>query len=157
MIGLLLLLQAPAPTVGDTIWVERSLRVPPGAQVRPAEWQLDDDLVLLGPPLLVRQGDQATVRYPLVAWRAGERILTIPGPILIRANGATDSLPPEVRSVTVASVLPPDRPAEELPVQPEAGIVSQRITSPWPVVAAIALAAGLWGPVVWWWRRRGSP
>jgi hypothetical protein len=74
---------------------------------------------------------------------------------VIRADGTTDSLPPEVRTLTVASVLPADRPVETLPVQPEAGIVRQRITSPWPVLAALALAAGLWAPVAWWWRRRG--
>ena len=28
---------APAPTVGDTIWVARTVAVPPGATLRPAE------------------------------------------------------------------------------------------------------------------------
>ena len=39
MIGLLLLLwQGTAPTVGDTVWVTRMVRVPAGAVVRPTPW-----------------------------------------------------------------------------------------------------------------------
>ena len=38
--GLSLLFQEVTPTVGDTIWVRRSVRVPPGQTVRAAEWEL---------------------------------------------------------------------------------------------------------------------
>ncbi len=157
MILLLLLLtqQAPAPSVGDTIWLERSVVVPAGAEVRPGVWDPEGELALLGRPVLRVQGGRTIVAYPAVAWTPGEHRISIPGPVIIRADGRTDSLPAEERVIQVASVLPPNTAPDQLPVQPEVGIVNERITTPLPVMALLALATLLYLPMVWWWRRRG--
>lgn len=156
MTGLfLLLLQGPLPTVGDTIWVTRAVQAPPGAEVRAAPWEPSAPFGLLGRPVLVREGNQTIVAYPAVAWRAGRHELMVPGPVVIRPDGVTDSLPAELRIFEVRSVLPDGARPESLAVQPEAGIVEQRITSPWPLAMALAVAALLFAPVAWLWRRRG--
>ncbi len=160
MITLLLVLlqasgQAPGPTVGDTIWLERTVAVPAGAEVRAAPWEPEGDIGLLGRPVIRREGGTATVAYPAVAWTAGSHSIEVPGPILIGHDGRTDSLPAEIRVVQVSSVLPAGQAPEKLEVQPEAGVVAERITSPWPPLVALLAALLLFTPVVWWWRRRG--
>ena len=157
MIALLLHLlpQAAPPTVGDTIWLTRTVVVPAGAEVRPAPWEPAAPVGLLGSPVVRRSGDTVTVAYPAVAWAAGRHTVQVPGPVVIRPDGRTDSLPPAPAAFEVASVLPGGARVDSLPVQPEAGIVEQRITSPWPPLAALGVAAVLFAPVAWWWRRRG--
>jgi hypothetical protein len=155
MIALLLLLQTPAPTVGDTIWIERSVQVPPGAEVRAAPWDPEGEIGLLGRPVIRREGAIAVVAYPVVAWTAGSHTLMVPGPVVIRPNGVTDSIIAEPRVIQVASVLPDGEPPERIQVQPRAGMVRERITTPWPVLVALLVAVLLYGPIVWWWRHCG--
>ena len=160
MIAILLLAlqaRAPAPTVGDTIWLERTIEVPAGAEVRAAAWDPEGDIALVGAAVVTRSGGSATIAYPAVAWTAGAHTIEVPGPILIGHDGKTDSLPPESRTIQVATVLPVGEPPEKVAVQPEAGIVAERISTPWPVVGAFGVAALLLAPLVWWWRRRGPP
>jgi hypothetical protein len=154
---LALLQQGPAPTVGDTIWLSRSVQAPAGSEVRAAPWPAERDIALLGAPVIRREGPRTIIAYPVVAWTPGSHEVNLPGPIIIRRDGTTDSLPPEPHTVVVASVLPDSIPPEEIPVQPEAGLVPQRITSPLTLLLALLLAAILYLPVVWWWRRRGPP
>jgi hypothetical protein len=149
------LLQAPSPTVGDTIWLERTVEVPPGAEIRAAHWEPDGDIGLLGRPVIRRVGSLVTIAYPAVAWTAGTHTVVVPGPVLIRRDGVTDSLPPEPRSIQVASVLPAGQPPDRIAVQPEVGVVNERVTSPWPVLLSLLIAGVLFTPLVWWWRRRG--
>jgi hypothetical protein len=153
----LALLQAGVPTVGDTIWLERSVETPPGAEVRAAPWTPEEPIGLLGHPVIRREGSRTVVAYPAVAWSAGSRQIQVPGPILIHHDGTTDSLPPETRTLLIASVLPESLPSERIPVQPEAGLVPERVTSPYPVLLALLLAGGIFAPFAWWWLRRGPP
>lgn len=159
IVALLLLLQVPAPrlTVGDTIWLERSVPVPPGAEVRAAAWEPEGDIGLLGKPVVRRIGGTAVISYPAVAWTAGSHTIDVPGPILIGHDGRTDSLPAESQTVVVESVLPANQPPEKVTVQPEVGTVVEPITTPWPLVTLLLAALLLLAPVVWWWRRRGPP
>jgi hypothetical protein len=157
MLPLLMLLQTAAPTVGDTIWLERTVEVPAGAEVRAAPWEPESDMGLLGRPVIRRAGNRATVAYPAVAWSAGTHTLLVPGPVVIRRDGITDSMPAEPRTIVVASVLPAGQPPDSIPVQPEAGIVDVRVRTPWPVVVALLLGGVVFAPVAWWWRRRGKP
>jgi hypothetical protein len=159
-VGLLaLLVQEPAralPTVGDTIWVRRSVQLTARATARAAEWELSGDVELLGPPELTLRGDSAIVRYPLVAWKPGRHSVSVPAPTLLAADGSVDSLPPVTVAFEVASVLP-DRPPATIQPQPPAGLVTRRTVS-WlpPVVLGLGVVALLL-PVHWWWRRRGKP
>jgi len=155
MIALLCLLQAPLPTVGDTIWIERAVTAPAGAEVRAAPWAPTGPVALLGRPLLRRQGSVTIVAYPAVAWSPGRHVVTVPGPVVIRADGSTDSLPSEARTITVASILPEGVPPDSLSPQPETGIIAQQVTSPLPLMASLVVAALIFLPFRWWWQRRG--
>jgi len=158
MIAVLLVLlqmQAASPTVGDTIWLERTVAAPAGAEVRAAVWEPEGPISLLGKAEVRRSGESATIAYPAVAWVAGSQSVVVPGPIIIHRDGSTDSLPSETRTIQIASVLPPGTAPDKLPVQPGAGIVAERIHSPWAVVIAVLAGCLLLAPLVWWWRRRG--
>ncbi len=155
LLSLALLLQQSAPTVGDTIWLERTVETPPGAEVRAAQWTPSEPLGLLGHAVVRRVGSQTVVSYPAVAWNAGSINVQIPGPIVIRSDGTTDSLPAESRTIVVASVLPDSTPPEQLPVQPEAGIVLERVTTPYPVLVALLIATLIVAPLAWYWVRNG--
>lgn len=157
ILALLVLLQTQAPTVGDTIWLERRVQVPAGAEVRAPAWTPEDGIALLGRPVMRSEGGATVIAWPAVAWTAGRHTVNLPGPVVIRADGTTDSLPSEAQTITIASVLPDSTPIEKIPPQPEAGIVMERVTSPWPVVLALLVAAVLFLPFAWWWRRRGPP
>lgn len=157
LLPILLLLQGPVATVGDTIWVTRTVPLPKGAEVRPAEWRLEGDVMLLGRPRVETGEGEATVRYPVVAWTTGVHTFDVPGPIVIMADGRTDSLPGQAVSVTVASVLPADVKADEAPVQAEAGLIRETVTTPVPVLVILGAAFILFLPFAWWWRRRRPP
>ena len=155
MIALIALLQTAAPTVGDTIWLERTITAPVGAEVRPGIWPASSEVELLGRPLMIRDGNRVTVRYPAVAWSAGSHTVELPGPIVVQQDGRTDSLPPEPRSVTVASVLPPAPVDSVLALQPQAGLIVRPVTSPWPVVAFFFSALLIVYGMSRWWFKRG--
>ena len=153
----LMLQQAGGPTVGDTIWLERSVETPAGAEVRAAAWTPVEPIGLLGHPVVRREGNRTVVAYPAVAWAAGTLQVEVPGPIVIQSDGITDSLPAESRTLVVASVLPDSLPPERVPVQPAAGIVFERVTSPYPVLIALLAAILIFAPLVGWWLRPGPP
>lgn len=150
--------QAPPslPTVGDTVWVRRTIRVPERHTARAADWELSGDVELLGPAQLLLHGDSATVRYPLVAWTPGSHRVEIPSPTLLAPDGSVDSLAPAAVTFTVRSVLP-DRPPSQLAPQPPAGLVIRRTVSLLPPLLFLAAALALLVPLHWWWRRRGTP
>lgn len=147
-------LQAEAPTVGDTIWVARTVAVPAGATLRPADWTPADPVERLGPPQLSPHGDSVTIAYPVVVWRAGPLTVDVPGPILLGAGGRVDSLGPQAVALDIRSVLP-RTPAESLAPQPRADFVPRTTQSIVPVLVLAAVAALLLAPLHWWWRRRG--
>jgi len=158
-LALLAAVQQPSravPTVGDTVWVRRSIRLPDRYTARAADWELTGDVELLGPPQLVLGNDSVTVRYPLVAWTAGTHRVEVPSPTLLAPDGSVDSLGPAAVTFTVRSLLP-DRPPSQLQPQPPAGLVSRQTVSLLPPVLFLAAAAALLLPLHWWWRRRGRP
>ncbi len=156
MILLLALLQVPAQTVGDTVWVERTVRPPAGVTVRAATWEPEGPVAALGGAQVLRRGDAIVVRYPVVAWEAGPHELTVPGPILLSPEGVEDTLPPSRVTIRIASVLP-DRNPDSLPIQPPAAVVAQRYTTWMPLVFMLILALVIVVPLQWFWRRRGPP
>lgn len=147
--------QRPAPTVGDTIWLQRRVQTPAGAEVRAPAWTPDEGIALLGRPIIRTEGGTTVIAWPAVAWTAGSRTISVPGPVVIRADGVTDSMPAESQTLVVRSVLPDTVPIDRIAPQPETGIVLERITSPWPVLVALLAATILFLPISWWWRRRG--
>jgi hypothetical protein len=148
--------QGRARTVGDTIWVTRTVALPPGATLRPADWTAGDTIERLGPPRVTVRGDSAVVAYPVVVWHPGTIAAQVPGPLLLLDGGRIDSLAPARVELHVASVLPA-QPVESLRPQPRADFVPRTTASVWPLVVLLLLAGLLLAPLHWWWRRRGRP
>jgi hypothetical protein len=146
---------ASTPTVGDTIWVARTVAVPSGATLRPGDWDPADPVERLGPARVALRGDSADVAYPIVVWRAGTLALDVPGPLLLGAGGRIDSLPPIHVSLDLASVLPAVPADSTLAPQPRADFVPRTSASLAPFLIFLAIAAVLLAPLHWWWRRRG--
>jgi hypothetical protein len=149
--------QSAAPTVGDTIWVTRTVELPPGRSLRAADWEVADPVELLGPPRVTLRGGSADVAYPLTVWRAGSHTVQVPGPLLLAADGGVDSLGSQSVTLQVQSVLPRAATDTSLRPQPRAEFVPRPVTTPLPVVILVLLAILLLAPVHWWWRRRGKP
>ena len=149
--------QRDVPTVGDTIWVTRSVELPPGRTLRAPEWEAADPVELLGPARVTVGDGRAEVAYPVAVWRAGAHPVQVPGPLLLAADGAVDSLPGESITLTVASVLPRAATDTALRPQPRADFVPRPTTTPIPLLVLVLLAAAILVPLHWWWRRRGTP
>lgn len=156
MLLLLALLRQGAPTVGDTIWLVRTIAVPGGSAVRPATWNPTGDLETLGPPRITTRGDSVEIAYPVVAWLAGSRTVDVPGPLLLLAGGGVDSIPAERMTVTVASILPAGVPDSLLPIQPASQPVVRGERTLRPLLLLSLLAGLLLLPVHLLWRRRGK-
>ena len=156
-LGTSLMLQGTAPTVGDTVWLSRTVRVPTGYVVRAADWEPSDPVELLGRGRVVLAGDSAEISYPVVLWRPGQHTIELPGPLLLGPGGTVDSLAGQRVSVEVRSVLPPVPPDSSLAPQPRAGLVSRRVVSLAPLGVLWLASLALLLPVHLWWRRRGKP
>ncbi|MGH7519449.1 MAG: hypothetical protein ACREOC_18610, partial [Gemmatimonadales bacterium] len=155
MIALLLAVQAALPSVGDTIWLRRAVAAPAGWTVRAPEWDVNGMIEQLGRPHVIRRGDSAEVAWPVAAWAPGEHLVTVPGPVLVRPNGLEDSIPAQVMTLVVRSVLPTVPPDSTIKPQPPAPVVPTVERSMLPLLVLLAVAAGLLLPLHWWWRRRG--
>lgn len=154
---LLALMQQGAPTVGDTIWLVRTVAVPSGSAVRPASWNPTGDLETLGPPRVTNRGDSVEIAYPVVVWLAGSRTVDVPGPLLLLAGGGVDSIPAQQMTVTVASILPAGVPDSLLQIQPAAQAVVRGERTLRPLIGLVLIASLLLLPVHLLWRRRGKP
>jgi hypothetical protein len=152
----LTLLQAQAPTVGDTVWAARSVVVRAGAVVRPMPWPEDAERQVqsLGAPLLARRGDTVEIRYPLVAWAPGEHPIEIPGVVLLGPGAAIDSLPAEGSSLFIESVIPDSVDTDSAETQPPASTVGRTERSMVPVLQLSILGAALGSLALFVGRRR---
>jgi hypothetical protein len=148
--------QQGEPTVGDTMWLTRTVLVPEGRTLRPADWTPPDPVELLGPPRVTLRGDSADVIYPVVVWRTGSETVELPGPILLGANGSVDSLPGQSITLHIRSVLPAVPRDSTLAPQPRADFVPRRTVSLLPMLLLWLIAGLLLAPLHWWWRRRGK-
>jgi hypothetical protein len=152
-----LLLQGAGPTVGDTVWLSRTIAVPPGYVVRAADWDPADPIELLGRPRVVVTGDSAEISYAVVVWQPGAQLIELPGPLLLGPGGAVDSLRGQQVKLEVRSVLPRTPPDSTLAPQPRAAIVAVRAVSLGPLGILWVISLALLLPLHLWWRRRGKP
>jgi hypothetical protein len=152
-----ILLQATVPTVGDTIWLTRTIPVRPGYVVRAADWEPADPVELLGRARVVVTGDSAEISYPVVIWRPGKHLVEVPGPLLLGAGGIVDSLAGQRVQLLVRSVLPAVAAETLPPPQPRAGLVPRQEVSVVPLVVLWTLGVVGLLPLHLWWRRRGKP
>jgi hypothetical protein len=146
--------QAPLPTVGDTVWVTQQVRIPNRMSVRPRPITPSPALEPLGPPEVVTVDREVTIRYPLVMWQPGTHRVELPGVIVVRADGFSDTLAPAIATIEVRSVLP-GPPSDTIPPRPAQEVVARTTPSLLPVLVLMALAVVLLVPLHWWWRKRG--
>ncbi|MGH7508590.1 MAG: hypothetical protein ACREMZ_03875 [Gemmatimonadales bacterium] len=144
-------------TVGDTVWLSRTVGVPSGHAIRPADWEPADDFELLGRARVTVFGDSARVEYPVVFWRPGSHRVEVPGPLLLGPGGTVDSVAGARVRIEITSVLPPAPADSQPPPQPPAALVESRAVTLAPLLTLWAIAAALLLPAHLWWRRRGTP
>ena len=155
LLALLLVLQATPPTVGDTVWLGRTVRIPTGYTVRAGDWEPADPFQLLGRPRVIVSGDSARITYPLVVWRPGHHEVQLPGALLLGPGGTVDSLAGQPISLEVRSVLPPGD--STVAPQPSAALVERHVVTLAPMAGLWTLTIVLLLPLHLWWRRRGKP
>jgi hypothetical protein len=139
------------PTVGDTVWLERAIAVPPGWRVRAGTLEATEAVEPLANPSVRPVPGGWLVRYPIVAWRPGAQPVVLPPLWRLGPDGRADSLPGGAASFSVQHVIP-DTLRQPEPQGAIAPVRSQR-RDPLPplaaaLVAGVVLAAGLK------WRRR---
>ena len=140
------------PTVGDTIWLDRTVTVPAGWRVRAGKLEPTAEIEPLGDPAVLRSPDGWVVRYPVVAWAPGAHRLTLPPLWRLGPDGRADSLAGGAAHVEVASVLPDTTPAPE--PRPLLGPLRSDSRNPLPPLVAAVLVTGLLVAGIAW-RRRG--
>src|SRR2546422_2605973 len=89
----------PAPTVGDTIWLERAIAVPAGWQVRAGKLDATEAVEPLADPAVLRRAGGWVVRYAVVAWKPGVHKLGLPPLWRLGPDGRADSTRSEERRV----------------------------------------------------------
>jgi hypothetical protein len=134
----------PRPTVGDTVWIERSVLAPAGWRVRPGKLVPGSDFEPLADPGVLRAPGPAgswTVRYAVAVWTPGPHTIGLPPVWRLGPNGETDSLPGGHARVDVRSVIPDSLKAP----QTRGAIAPLRSDgrSVLPVLAAVVLAGGV--------------
>ena len=156
-LALALLLQARTPTVGDTVWLARTLAAPAASRIEPRRLEGSaGEFDPLGPPEIARVGSRATLRWPVVFWATGRHEVELPAVLLTGADGSVDSVSPQTTAIEIASVLPPAAREDALAPQPAAGVVPVRRRTWWPALVALLAAAG-GGWLLWRrWGRRGD-
>ena len=111
--GLRLLLQAgalvispPAPAVGDTVTVSRTIEV--GSDARARAQPLASSLLVepLADPVVLRNDRGILVRYTLSVFEPGRHPVDIPPVELVRRDGRVDVVGSETAWITIRSVLP---------------------------------------------------
>jgi hypothetical protein len=142
---------SPRPTVGDTIWLERTVTTAPGWRVRVAKLGSGPLTEPLGDPVVVAAEGGWTVRYPVVAWAPG--VVSAEMPVLWRLgpDGSADSLPGGTATFRVASVIPDS----VLTPAPQPALAPLRLSrhTPLPALAGVLLSAGVLVAIVAWRRR----
>src|SRR5256885_2995343 len=144
------------PTVGDTVWLERTVTAAPGWRVRAGKLEAGERVEPLGDPVVRRASspDGWVVRYPVAAWAPGAHSVSVPPIWRLGPDGRADSLPGGTAVFVISSVIPDTVRQPE----PRAAIAPIRSERRNPLAAAFAavLSAGLLA-AGGRWRRRPPP
>ena len=96
----------PAPTVGDTVRLERVFTLPAGWRLRPGRLESNETVEPLEDPRVVARGSDWVVRYTVVAWAPGVQHMVVPPVWRLGARGEADSVPGGTATFTIATVIP---------------------------------------------------
>jgi len=139
------------PTVGDTIWLERTIAAPAGWRVRVGKLDTGADAEQLGDAVTIAGANGWTVRMSVVAWSPGPVSLQMPAIWRLAPDGTADSLDGGTATLQVASVIP-DSVRNPAP-QPALGPLRLDRATAIPVIAAVLLASGMLLLLILWRRR----
>jgi hypothetical protein len=143
-----------APTVGDTVWLERLVPAPPGAVGRARPLSADELVEPLRSPEIVSAPAGLVVRYAVAFFATGRQALAMPALEVVHPDGAVelvlgDTVMAEVQAlVPDTATAPPPRGARDP--------LNRVAPSPWPLAAlggGTAAALALWAVL----RRRRGP
>lgn len=160
-VGLLLLLQAgalvitpPAPSVGDTVVVERSLDLSRDVRARPQPLGTSLLVEPLSDPVVLRTDRGVVIRYVLAVFEPGRHGVAIPAVELLYRDGRVEVVGADTAWITLASVLP--RGDSLPPARPSLGPLARYSASATPLLALLAVTlAGTGGWLAL--RRRTRP
>ena len=93
-------------TVGDTVWLERRFALPGGWRLRPGRLGSDDAVEALADPVVLRDGGEWVVRYPVAAWTPGPHTVTLPPVWRLGPDAQADSISGGTASFVLATVIP---------------------------------------------------
>ncbi|MSR07301.1 MAG: hypothetical protein EXR93_09595 [Gemmatimonadetes bacterium] len=141
----------PAPTIGDTVVVERLVAV--GGDARLRAQPLGSSLLVesLADPVVIRSDSGVLVRYVLALFEPGRHAVAMPAAEALYRDGRVEQVPSDTAWITVAAVLP----AQDslAPPQPSQPPLARFPTRPLPLVLFLGLVGAL--AVAWAvWRRR---
>ncbi len=139
------------PTVGDTIWLARTVAAAPGWRVRAGKLPSGPAGEPLGDPVVAPAAGGWTVRYPMVAWAAGPMVVSMAPLWRLGPDGTADSLPGGTAAFRVFSVIPDSITAPA----PQPALAPLRLArrAPLPPLAALFVSAGLLATLMAWRRR----
>ncbi|HSD32572.1 MAG TPA: hypothetical protein VLB49_11725 [Gemmatimonadales bacterium] len=138
-------------TVGDTVWIERRFALPGGWRLRPGRLASDDEVEALADPVVLRDGAEWVVRYPLAAWSPGPHSVTLPPIWRLGPDAQADSVSGGMASFVLASVIPDSLKRPE-PRPALAPLRAEARDARLPALALLLAAAALVGGIRW--RRR---
>jgi hypothetical protein len=153
---LLALLQSGTVTVGDTVGLERVLGAIGGVVVRPQPWKLGSLGQQLGPAKISVGPEGTVVRYHLVLWYPGDHTLTMPGPIVVRQDGRSDTLAASTARIRVTSVLPAGERRADIPPRPPSRPIPLEARTLLPVLFLVLAVGLLLLPIALRWRRQSK-
>lgn len=142
---------AAQATVGDTVWLERRFALPGGWRLRPGRLGSDDEVEALADPVVLRDGGEWVVRYPVAAWTPGPHTVTLPPVWRLGPDAQADSISGGTASFVLATVIPDSLKHPE-PRPALAPLRAEARDARLPALALLLAAAALVGGIRW--RRR---
>ena len=141
-------------TVGDTVYLSRTLPAAPGVRVRPQPLARTPVVEPLTEPIVERRADLVTVRYAVAVFEPGEQRIAMPAVELLYPDGNSETVLGDEAVVLVRSVLPP---GDSLPdPRPSLAPVPRPLRSRAPLLllaGAVVAGSGAWAMA----RRRLRP
>jgi hypothetical protein len=140
-----------APTVGDTIRLERFVPTPQGASGRTQPLEARELLEPLEPPDIRPAAGGLRVRHTVALFMPGLHALAMPSIEVLHPDGTVELIDGDTAIVAVAAVIPDSVTAPQ--PQPSQAPLSRPIRQPWRAAVPVAAAAALLSLWLLWLRR----
>jgi hypothetical protein len=140
--------QPAVPTVGDTVWITRSVPVATALVAAPGALETTDVLQPLADPVARVTEGRLVLEYAVALFAPGAHDVVVPEIELLYADGRVEALPGATVGVTVASVLPDTAAAPRHSLGPYAAYPTR------PIVPIVLVGVVLAVVAIWTVRRR---